>query len=225
MGRLCLVLGFPTGEDSCPGDSSPLLWELEPFWNCASQLPTAALGAFQGCGVGIGLLLHSLLPHLSVINISALDLHSGLGREGFSEPLGQGWVPEWEQDWEHSLSLVGLAAPPDEGETEARAGVEGKPESDTSSVVFLSHLFIFLRVPQALLFCKPRVFRKRRAGEVLQAQGTCTCLLKQSLTSGPAGCSCHCHLPLPACKGCHRGWPGGRKGQPCPEFAWVWAGR
>lgn len=103
-----------------------------------------------------------LLPHVSVIKVSVPNLHSGVGREGFSEPPGQGWLPEWEQDWEHShsLSLVALAAPPAEGETEARAvlaaGAEGKSEPDTLSVVFLYHLFIPSRVPQALLFCKPR---------------------------------------------------------------------
>lgn len=171
-----------------------------------SVCPTAATGAFQGCRVRIGLLLRCLLPHLSVIKISALDLQCGVGRESFSEPLGQRWVPEWEQDWEHghSLSLVALAAPPAEGETEARAalaaGMVGKSEPDALSVAFLHHLFIFSRVPKALLFCKPRVFRKRRDGEVLQAQRTCTCLLKLSLTSGPAGCACHCHLPLSAWK-------------------------
>lgn len=68
---------------------------------------------FPGCRVRTGLLLRRLQPHLSVIRISALNLHCGVGREVFSEPLGQGWVPEWEQDWEHghSLSLVALAAP------------------------------------------------------------------------------------------------------------------
>lgn len=139
-------------------------------WKCASQLPTAAVGAFQGCGVRMGLPLHCLLPHLSAIKISVLNLHCGVGREGFSQPLGQGWVPEWEQDWEHghSLSLVALAAPPAERETEARAvlaaGGVGKSEPDTLSIVFLHHLFIFSRAPEALLFCKPRVFRKRRRG-------------------------------------------------------------
>lgn len=80
---------------------------------------------FPGCRVRTGLLLRRLQPHLSVIRISALNLHCGVGREGFSEPLGQGWVPEWEQDWEHghSLSLVALAAPLAEGETEARAAL------------------------------------------------------------------------------------------------------
>lgn len=142
---------------------SPVLWELE--------LPTAAIGAFQGCGV------RTLIPcHLSAIKISVLNLHSGVGREGVSEPLGQGWVPEWEQDREHghSLSLVALAAPPAEGETEARAaptaGMVMKADPTTSNVVFLHHLFIFSCVPKALLCCKPRVFRKRRDGEVLQAQ-------------------------------------------------------
>lgn len=200
------VLGFLTAEDSSPSDSSPLLWKLELVWKCASQLPTAAIGAFQGCRVRTGLLLlHRLQPHLSVIRISALNLHSGVGREGFSEPLGQGWVPEWEQDWEHghSLSLVALAALSAEGETEARAALTtamvGKSEPGTLSVVFLYHLFIFSHAPQALLFCKPRVFRKKRDGEVLQEQRSCTCLLKLSLTSGLGGCAVTVTFPfLPA---------------------------
>lgn len=225
------MLGFPTAEDSSPGDSSPLLWELEMFWKRASQLPTAAIGAFQGCGVRIGLLLHCLICHLSAIKISVLNLHSGVGREGFSEPLGQGWVPEWEQDREHghSLSLVALAAPPAEGETEARAALTatmvGKSEPDTLSVFSLHHLFIFSRVPKALLFCKPRVFRKRRDGEVLQVQRTCTCLLKLSLTSGPGDRACHRHLPLSAEMSLGLAWRQEGTTLPCFGFSWAWAGR
>lgn len=47
------MLGFPTAGDLSPGDSSPLLWKLELVWKCASQLPTAAIGAFQDAGSGL----------------------------------------------------------------------------------------------------------------------------------------------------------------------------
>lgn len=54
-------------------------------------------------------------PHLSVIKISVLNLQCGVGREGFSEPPGQGWVPVWEQERSREPaggSPMAPAAPP-----------------------------------------------------------------------------------------------------------------
>lgn len=47
---------------------------------------------------GSGLASSNPPPHLSVIKISVLNLQRRVGREGFSEPPGQGWVPAWEQE-------------------------------------------------------------------------------------------------------------------------------
>ena len=99
------------------------------------------------------------------------------------------------------------------GETEAQAalaaGMVVKPEPGTHSHCKLNNLSCFFslqivffnqHVRKPLLFCKPRVFRKRREGEVVQAQKTCTCLLKLSLTSGLGDCASRCCLPLSARK-------------------------
>lgn len=161
---------------------------------------------FPGCRVRTGLLLRRLQPHLSVIRISALNLHCGVGREGFSEPLGQGWVPEWEQDWEHghSLSLVALAAPLVKGKLRHELPWPlvwgGKSESGTLSVVFLYHLFIFSHAPEALLFCKPRVFRNKREGGSFASAEILRVPFETEPALGARWLCCHCHLPLSACR-------------------------
>lgn len=80
---------------------------------------------------GSGSAFSNLLPHLSVIKISVLNLQCGVGRESLSEPLGQGRMPaqEREHGWEpagvsprHRL-LPQCLPSSSAGETEARAAL------------------------------------------------------------------------------------------------------
>lgn len=91
-----------------------------------------------------------------------------------------------------------------EGETEAQAalatGMGGKSESGTLSVIFLYHLFIFSHAPEALLFCKPRVFRNKRDGGSFASAEILRVPFETEPGLGARWLCCHCHLPLSACR-------------------------
>lgn len=191
---------------------------------------------------GSGLASSNLPPHLSVIKVSVLNLQHRVGREGFSEPPGQGQVPAWEQECSreacrgepHGTSCSPSAClTPRQGKLrhglpllpawQSEPGAHPHCKPDTLSGFFL-YTELFFHVPKPLLFCKLRVFCKRREGEVLQVQKTCTCFLKPSLTSGPGDCAAVDAFPFLPGKPrvrCHSSCLGGRKGHPCHEFAWA----
>lgn len=201
-----------------------------------SQPPAVAVGAFRGCGVRISL----VRPSTSFVSHKKQHFDSAArgGEGGFSPSPGAkagcqlgstaGTLPGGAP--QHRLlpqCLAGSSA----GETEAQAAltagtvVKSEPGAhshcklDTVSWLFFFFLYklFVLRVPKPPLFCKLRVFRKRREGEVLQAQG-CTRLLKLSLTSKPSDCAFP-FLPGKPGPKCHWGWPGARKAHHCHEFA------
>lgn len=152
---------------------------------------------------GSGLASSNPPPHLSVIKISILNLQRRVGREGFSEPPGQGWVPAWEQECGRGACQgeprgtscsPSVCLTPRQGKLRHRLPLlpawQSEPDAHphckpgTLSGFFFVYRVGFFHVSKPVLFCKLRVFCKRREGEVLQVQKTCTCFLKPSLKSG-----------------------------------------
>lgn len=165
-----------------------------------SQLSAAAIGAFQGCGVRIGL----LQPAASFVSNKNQRFESAAqgGEGGFFRAPGPGLgasmgagVRPWSLPGgapRHQL-LPQCLPHSSAGETEAQAappaGMAIRARcSPPLQAWYLKRVFFCIQSWVFFMFqnpcCFARVFCKRREGEVLQVQKTCTCFLKPSLTSG-----------------------------------------